>query len=253
MATIDQGLGSIQYFFKGVKMLNMPGLRRFVVIPFIINIILFALLFYLGIHYFSVFTDWIDSFLPTWLQWLNWLLWVLFVISAVIIVSYTFTIIANLIGAPFNGFLSEKVEIMVTGVEQVTEGGWSIIYKDIPRSIKRQLHFMAYYIPLAVIGLVLFFIPIIQIIAGPLWFLFNGWMMTIQYMDYPMDNHRISFRDMRNLLSQKRVANLSFGSIVMFVTMIPIVNFIVMPAAVIGATLMWIDLYGVKPRQAEVQ
>lgn len=135
------------------------------------------------------------------------------------------------------------MEKRLTGAKEITEGGWAIIYKDIPRSIKRQLQFIIYYIPRAILALVLFFIPGVQVAAGPLWFLFNGWMMTVQYMDYPMDNHRISFKDMRNLLSQKRIVNLSFGSIVMFATMIPVVNFVVMPAAVIGATLLFVDEY----------
>lgn len=239
----EQHVGGIHYFFKGVQMLGRKGLRKFVIIPFLVNIILFAGLLYLGIHYFSYVVNWIEMLLPSWLHWLNWLLWILFVVGAIIVITYTFTITANVIAAPFNGFLSEKVEKMVTGAEQITEGGWSILYKDIPRSIKRALQFLIYYIPRAIAALILFFIPGIQFAATPIWFLLNAWMMTVQYMDYPMDNHHISFGDMRNLLGQKRVVNLSFGSVVMFATMIPVVNFIVMPAAVIGATLLWVDEY----------
>lgn len=236
-------LSGAQYFFEGVKMLARPRIRRFVAIPLIINIILFAFMWYLGIHYFGDVTAWVFARVPTWLHWLTWILWILFFISTLIVMTYTFTIIANLISAPFNGLLSEEVEKMITGADKITEGGWSIIYKDMPRAIKRQLQFILYYIPGAIIGLVLFFIPVVQVIAGVLWFFFNAWMMTMQYMDYPMDNHRVSFRDMRNLLGQKRMHSLSFGSVVMAATMIPIVNFIVMPAAVIGATLFWIDQY----------
>lgn len=239
----QQPLSGIYYFFKGMQMLGCKGLRRFVVIPLSVNLILFAGLFYLGIHYFSYVVDWINALLPSWLHWLNGLLWILFVIAAIIIITYTFTLVGNVIAAPFNGFLSEKVEKMVTGTEQITDGRWSIIYKDIPRSIKRALQFVVYYLPRAVLALILFFIPAIQVIATPVWFFLNGWMMTVQYMDYPMDNHRISFGDMRNLLGQKRWVNLSFGSIVMVATMIPVVNFIVMPVAVIGATLLWVDEY----------
>ena len=238
-----QQIGGAHYFIRGFQMLNRRGIRRYVVIPLIINLILFAVFLWLGVHYFAELTHWIGNLLPTWLRWLNWLLWILFVISFFIILVYTFTIFANIIGAPFNAFLSEKVEKLETGVTAVTEGGWSIIYKDIPRAIKRQGQFILYYIPRAIVGLILFFIPFVQVVAGPLWFLFNGWMITVQYMDYPMDNHRISFPNIRHLLNQKRVTNLSFGCLVMFATMIPVVNFFVMPAAVIGATLLWVEEY----------
>lgn len=240
---MNQHLGGAHYFLTGLRLLNQRGLRRYVIIPLIINIVLFAVMLYLGIHYFSHLTTWLETLLPSWLHWLNSVLWVLFIISSLIVITYTFTILANLVSAPFNGFLSETVEKTLTGAKEITEGGWAIIYKDIPRSIKRQLQFIIYYIPRAILALVLFFIPGVQVAAGPLWFLFNGWMMTVQYMDYPMDNHRISFKNMRNLLSQKRIVNLSFGNIVMFATMIPVVNFVVMPAAVIGATLLFVDEY----------
>jgi len=244
-------MDGLRYFLKGVQLLNQRGLRRYVAIPLLINIFLFLGLIYLGIHYFSAFTLWVEGFLPTWLHWLNWLLWILFVVSAFMVIAYTFTLIANLIAAPFNGMLSEKVEKMLTGADKITEGGWSILYKDAPRSVKRQLQCILYYLPRAILGLVLFFIPVVQVVAGPLWFLLNAWMMTIQYMDYPMDNHRVTFRDMRNLLSQQRVTSLSFGSVIMVVTMIPIVNFIVMPVSVIGATLFWVDHYQAFDRISE--
>ena len=188
---LDQNLGGAHYFLTGVRMLNQRGLRRYVVIPLMINIILFAGMLYLGVHYFSYLTAWIETLLPTWLHWLNGVLWVLFVISSLIVITYTFTVFANLVGAPFNGFLSETVEKQLTGAKEITEGGWAVIYKDIPRSIKRQLQFIVYYIPRAILALVLFFIPGVQVAAGPLWFLFNGWMMTVQYMDYPMDNTKM--------------------------------------------------------------
>jgi CysZ protein len=68
-------------------------------------------------------------------------------------------------------------------------------------------------------------------------------MMTIQYVDYPFDNHKVPFPEMRDALKQKRGQALSFGAVVMLLTMVPIINLFVMPIAVCGATAMWVDHY----------
>lgn len=234
--------GGIQYFIHGFYWLNKKGIRPYVVIPLIINIIVFSLMLWLAIHWFGLFTHWLDSFLPSWLLWLNWILWVLFVFAFIIVMTYTFTLIANLVSLPFNSFLSEKVEFLMTG-KKLEFIGWKRILKEIGRLIKRQIQIIIYYLLRAIVCLILFFIPFIQVAAGPIWFLFTGWMMSIQYVDYPMDNHRIDFAEMRRQMNMKKGVNLGFGCAVMFATMIPILNFFVMPAAVIGATLLWVEQY----------
>ena len=113
--------------------------------------------------------------------------------------------------------------------------------KDIPRMLKRQWRFLMYYIPKAILCLVLFFIPIIHMAAGFIWFAFNSWMMAIQYLDYPMDNHKINFYHMRIVLAEQRALSMGFGCAVMLCSMIPLINFVVMPAAVIGATQLYCD------------
>ena len=68
-------------------------------------------------------------------------------------------------------------------------------------------------------------------------------MAAIQYCDYPFDNHKVSFADMRQALAQRRIHNLSFGTGVSLCTMVPVLNFLIMPIAVCGATAMWVDNY----------
>ncbi|GAB1440997.1 hypothetical protein MASR2M36_37820 [Providencia sp.] len=110
--------------------------------------------------------------------------------------------------------------------------------------IKREFVRIGYYLPRALGLLVLFFIPGIgQTVAPVLWFLFGAWMMSIQYCDYPFDNHRVGFSDMKQALAKERVRNIQFGSVVSLLMMVPFVNLVIMPVAVCGATLMWVDRY----------
>lgn len=234
-------MNGFHYFLRGLDMLFRSGLRRYVVVPLLINTLLFGGFLWFGVHEFSALLHWLTDGLPTWLKWLSGLLWLFFAFAAVVIVTYAFALVANLIAAPFNGLLSEKVEQSLTGSVAESHTGLLSALSEGPRAIKRQVQYLFYYVPRALMMLVLFLVPLVHLIASPCWFLFNGWMMSVQYMDYPMDNHRVPFDEMRVKLKAKRATHLSFGSIVMFATMIPVLNFFVMPAAVIGATLLWVE------------
>lgn len=107
--------------------------------------------------------------------------------------------------------------------------------------MQRELSKLAYYLPRLLLLLILSFIPVVNILAPFLWFLFGAWMMAIQYCDYPMDNNKVSFRQMKVMLAKRRLTSVSFGAIVQVGMMIPLVNLVVMPAAVIGATLYWCE------------
>ena len=76
-------------------------------------------------------------------------------------------------------------------------------------------------------------------VAPVLWFLLGAWMMSIQFVDYPMDNHQLSFADVKEAVRSRRLSSMGFGGAVALCASIPLVNFFVVPAAVVGATLLW--------------
>lgn len=65
----------------------------------------------------------------------------------------------------------------------------------------------------------------------------------MQYYDYPFDNHKVSFADMRRALRQYKADNMQFGTLVSLFTIMPILNLVILPVAVCGATVMWVDRY----------
>lgn len=233
-------MAGLQYLLDGFKLIFKPGLRRFVIIPVTINIALFIGLFFLSQHFFGEFNQWLNSYIPTWLRWIDTILWILFFTGYSLIFIYTFVTLTNVISAPFNSLLSEEVERYLTG-KSLTNKTWFELMKDIPRTIGRQLAIIGYYLPRAIVLLILFLVPTAQIIAAPLWFVFNAWFMTMQYIDYPTDNHRVSLHETQEWLAEKRWLSLCFGSSVLIATMIPLVNFVIVPAAVAGATKLWLE------------
>src|SRR5471032_2956749 len=101
-------LSGPQYLREGLKLVLTPGLRLFVLMPLAINLVLFVGLIYLAGHQFSLWVDSLMPSLPDWLSFLSYILWPLFVVLVALMVFFTFTLLANVIAAPFNGFLAEK-------------------------------------------------------------------------------------------------------------------------------------------------
>lgn len=132
---------------------------------------------------------------------------------------------------------------MLTG-EAVNDDGFAEIMKDVPRMLNREWQKLWYSLPKFVGLFLLSFIPVIgQTIIPVLTFLFTFWMMAIQYCDYPFDNHKISFGIMKNALGERRIQSLTFGALITLCTALPIVNLVVIPVAVCGATIMWVENY----------
>ena len=226
------------YLLTGLGLILKPGIRAYVIIPLIINTLLFTLLIWFGAQQFGVFLDWLMPGLPDWLQWLSWILWLIFAIGGLLILFFTFSLLANLVGAPFNGLLAEAVERHLTGEKPTGAGNF---FASIIPSILNEVKKMAYFLLWAIPFLVLFLIPGVNLAAPFLWFVFSAWMLSLEYLDYPMANHDMLFTQQRSKISNKRFMSLGFGGAVSVATMIPIANFIVMPAAVAGATALWVE------------
>lgn len=228
------------YMLAGVRLIGQPGLRRFVLIPLLVNIGVFSAAIWYGLQWFERFTVWMESQVPSWLAWLEWLLWPIFVVALLILVFYTFTLVANVLAAPFNGLLAEKVELHLTGRPLTEGGGLRKAMIELVPTLFDELRKLLYTLLWAVPFLVLFLIPGVNVAAPFLWFLYTAWMLAVEYSDYPMGNHGLKFREMRARLRRRRTLGLGFGAAAAGMTLIPVVNFIVMPSAVAGATALWV-------------
>lgn len=243
---MDSNTGSrsgFGYFFYGITLASTPGIRKFVLLPLLANIILVGgALFYLFSNMDSWITQWMGR-LPEFLSWLSYLLWPLIVITILATFSYFFSTLANFIAAPFNGLLAQKVEEHLIG-NSINDDGILSLVKDLPRIFAREWRKLLYVAPKAIGLFILLLIPALGQTVGPfLWFIFTAWMLSIQYCDYPFDNHKIEFHQMRNNLKQNQTKTYGFGALVSVFTTIPILNLIVMPIAVCGATAMWVSEY----------
>lgn len=231
--------GGVGYLVDGAKLLTHPSLRLFVIVPLTVNILIFGSLIGFGISYLVDLMDrWLAG-IPDWLDFIEWILWPLIGLTLSLITGYLFTAVALIIASPFNALLAEKAEELVTGKPVDSLEGFGQALLALPRGVARELIKLLYYLPMAAFVLLITFIPVLNAVAPLLWFLLGAWMMSIQFVDYPMDNHQLSFADVKEAVRSRRLSSMGFGGVVALCTGIPIVNFFVVPAAVVGATLLW--------------
>lgn len=236
-----------RYFLTGLKGIWNSALLPYVAIPLLINLCLFATgTWWLAEEFSSLMDKWLPTApdLPSWLSWLeaplSWLeslLWILFGIVILVVVYYSFTIIANLISAPFNSFLAEKAEFLITGKKPAFDEPIAVqVRRAIVSELRKLLYILSRAIPLAIISLILMFIPAVNAVVPVIWFLFSAWLLSNEYLDYTLGNHGLMFPQVRKFAKARRGGALGFGGAVTLATSIPLLNLFVMPAAVVGGT-----------------
>jgi len=231
-------MNGMDCLFHGLQLITRPGLRRYVIVPLIINVLVLVGMTLFAIDRYEAWTSALTDTLPDWLSFLSGLVSLLAVIVVALVMLYLFTIIANVIAAPFNAILSVKVEEHLIGyrLESTTRVPVAMV-----KSLWREILKVLYYLP-RLIGLVIVsFIPVVNVVSPALWLAFGAWMMAVEYSDYAADNNEVGFRQLRERLRRKPVQALAFGLMVYLLLAIPGLNLVLIPAAVAGGTVFWVE------------
>lgn len=227
-------LQGARYLHTGCRLLNRPGVRPYVLIPLCISALLFTGGLWLLWDWLSQLMHWL---LPSWLHWLQYLIWPVVALAALMILYFGFSLVANLIGAPFNGWLAEAVARALDG-GPATALRWRDMPVEMLKAFLTELRKLGYILLLSIPFLLLLWVPVV---GAVLWFLFTAWLLAYNYADYPMSLHGLDFSAQRRWLAQNRWLCLGFGAGALLLSLLPLVNFIAMPAAVAGATAMYLD------------
>lgn len=253
MKHIESFSTGIHAFFDGFSVYTKKGLKRYVYIPLFINVVIFSACFYFGFEYAQTKINHIDYTLPSFLSFLQsslnyvmsflkMLITVLVTLIMLIVMGLSASVIANLISSPFNAFLAEKKDHQLTGFIPPAIS----VLKLTVTALSREIYKLIYFIPRAILTGVLFaivyFIPVINIFAPFILYIFGAWMLAFQYLDYAADNRQVSIADLKGVLKQHRHASLGFGLMCMLFTSIPVVNLVILPVCVAGAVALWTKL-----------
>ncbi len=254
MSRIKNFISGIHFFFQGCRtLIRNPKLWPWAIIPTVINLALLALMIYGFVHYYGDIYGWISDHLghitianPDAWYWhmLNALLWFIDIIFQIFVVLISLTLmlifsyaLGFAIAAPFNDALSERVEMMVTGVEPPP-----FLFKKFCSEMFRIIRIESIKaIILLVIPIILFVLNIIPIIGAPLYvaltFIFGAWDLGFSYADLPLGRKIVPLSERWRFAKENRWMLTGFG--IGFI--IPFFGLIFAAPLVVGGTLLYVD------------
>ena len=216
---------------QGYRMLGRARLRRFLLLPLLGNLALFALatmLTWLLIEYA------ISAWVPAAWSWLSWVLLPLAFAALVLAFLLGFTLLANLLLGPFLGRLAAAVHAeMGWPAPAVPAVGW---WDGIREELRRLL-----YVGACVVGVLLLgWVPVVQLLAPVLGIAVSAWLLMVEFSAHPLGLHGARLQAQLQMLRRHRWSAIGFGMAALGLLMVPLLNLLLVPAAVIGATL-WVE------------
>jgi len=234
----------LTHFFKGFRLLAAPGVRLWVIIPLVLNLALFVGLTLYAMQQFEELMSWLLNYLPGWLEFIAWLFRLLFGLLLAVCYAYTFTLVGNLIASPFYGLLANAVYIKLSGQQDEApitfETASVIAWQAFVREVQKLGYFLPRLVGVLLLCLILSFIPLVNFVVPAIAFAWGAWSLALQYLDYPADINGVNFKTVRQRVGNDKGLSLPFGSIVLLGSTVPLLNLLVMPAAVAGATSLWV-------------
>lgn len=235
--------GFLTHLHSARFILDHPGLLRLVAIPFLINLLVFSGMVYLGMDFFN---DSVVHLIPQGDAWyravLYYFLWTLAVLVTAIVVFFSFTAIGNLVSAPFNDLLSEKTEGILTGRRDDKPFSLRAFGQDALRALAVEIRKILLFVGAMLVLLLLNLIPV----AGSLLYSVLAVGLTLfflaaEYMGFVFSRKRMNFSAQRHYIFSRKMTMLGFSVGALALLAIPFVQFACIPLAVVGATRLWCE------------
>ncbi len=221
-----------------------PSLIRYTVFQVLLTVAVFAAV----IVGWSASYDSIAGLLwsrpeSAWLVWLWYLYRIVAALALAVVGYFVFIVLVGIVCAPFNSKLSQKVETLLTG-RLPPSTGFADEVREAIRDIRVALGKVFFY---AMVMLPVFLIGLLVPGLGQILLVVFGWLFTalylsLDYLDWPLSRRRIGFGDRLSYLKRHRWPMLGFGAAAFLLLWIPVLSFFLVPAAVAGGTLLFVDL-----------
>lgn len=253
--TFFTGIG---YPLLAIKFIaNHKQLWQYLIIPIIINICVgistYILLLNPSLKLFDSLTNNIiisvDKAIDRLPEWSNILIAILLFISQIfkvilffillIIIGFIIVQFGSILGSPWYGKLSEKLEILYTGKLEIVEVN---IVQEIFRAILFELKKLLLIIVVSVPLFLLNFIPamgnLISLVGG---ITLTTTIICLDFFDATLERKRLHFREKLKFVWGKLPTTAGFGLICLTLISIPLLNLIIIPLCVSAGTLLVCD------------
>lgn len=223
-------------FADGARLATDRRLLRYTLIPATISLLIILIGFSFASELIDEAGKSLRSSLPQWLAFLEWFLIPLLYLLGIALSAWLFGFLAVILASPFLGALANAVERKVYGTAPPDDAG---LWRGLLDGLAREGRKLAYHLPRLLIVFVLTLIPVVNLVSPLLWLVFGAWTMAVQFCDYPGENRQQPFSATLAQLRAHRAAALGFGICACLALAVPLLNFLLIPVAVSGGTLLW--------------
>lgn len=250
-------LAAFGYPFRGARLVyrEHPELARYWAPPIVLAAIAMACAAWLVLeHRDALFQmmwpathggdGWLDALMRGARSFVRFIITLLAIGIGFVVALFT----AQIAAAPFYDALSHAVEALRAG-HSPEPTSLAELLRDAARSVQlatvKLAIYIAWMVPLWLLGL---FVPVVGPISqAALGFALTVAFLAVDHLDWAAARHGLSVGERLGLLGAYPGPLLGFGLCVWCFLFIPVVNLFLIPAAVAGGTLLFIDL-GISPR-----
>lgn len=243
--------------FQGIAFLaRHRSLWTWAALPAAVNVGVFAAALGVFLYFFGTLygltTGWMYPQAPDFfLAWLwvvplrlfAWSIGILLLLAALLILYGAFLALGLVIAAPFLALLSQRVEVLATGKPVQEATGWKAALTSVFESVADEFRKVVFF---AVVQLVLWVLAVLLPFAAPVTvavaMLFTLVFLPLECAGFAMDSRRLRFAQRRALVRRHLWLMLGFGASASLTLLLPLLNFVCMPALVVGGTLMMLHL-----------
>lgn len=219
-----------------------PRLIRFILFPFVINVLVFIAAVWAGLHFFATT---VVHYIPQGDAWywavVAYLLWVVAALLTMVLVFFSFSLLGTLLASPFNDLLSEKTEELLTGRDSAHPFRWRGFLVGAVHTLadegKKALVFLAGMGLLLLLNL----LPGLgTLLFGTLSVLWTLVFLVLEYTGYIASRKGMRFVTHRRYLMRRKLAMFGFGCGLLCLLAIPLLQFLTIPLGVVAATRLWV-------------
>ncbi|GAA4618822.1 EI24 domain-containing protein [Saccharopolyspora hordei] len=231
-------------------LVRRPKLLLLGALPALISAVL--LLGSLGtlIYFSSDLVTWMTPFADGWgdlgRRALRILLGVALVGAAALLASVSFIAVTLLVGGPFYEHIAEEVEDEL-GLDTSDDGAG--VLTQVGRGVRDSVKLVLIALVGAVVLFAVGFVPVVGQVAGVvLGALFGAWLVTLEMVGLVFARRGLGLADRRAALRRHRAATYGFGLPTYLLCLVPVLQLVVIPSAVVGGALLAHQVLGTAPR-----
>lgn len=214
---------------------QIPGIKKWIAIPFIIDL----LLLFFGLSWgWSFVSGWVGALVASWVvkgtilyALIYYPIYLFFSLGFFVVLLYGLFLLATVIASPFNAILAEKtlIHLGVMPPKTATMLEWVLVnLKMLGTSLVRAFLFAA----LGVLILVMSFIPFLNILGSYLSFL----VVAFDSSDYALEVLQIPLRKRFSFLKKHLSEYTGMAGMLGLTLLVPGLTLLLLPISVVGAS-----------------